>query len=54
MLKNSPFSNKAIEIVDKNESVTKECVPINFVNTFSMSKHLVIKKGTLVDLYLIE
>ena len=54
VLKNSPFSNKVIEIVDKNESVTKECVPINFVNTFSMSKHLVIKKGTLVDLYLIE
>ena len=54
VLKKSAFSNKSIEIVDKNESVTKECVPINFVNTFSMNKHLVIKKGTLVDLYLIE
>jgi len=54
VLKTSAFSNKVIEIVDKNESVTKECVPINFVNTFSMSKHLVIKKGTIVDLYLIE
>ena len=54
VLKNSSFSNKDIEIVDKNESITKECVPVNFVNTFSMSKHLIIKKGTIVDLYLIE
>ena len=54
VLKKSAFSNKDIKIVDKNESITKECVPVNFVNTFSMSKHLVIKKGTIVDLYLIE
>ena len=54
VLKKSAFSNKDIEIVDKDESITKECVPVNFVNTFSMSKHLIIKKGTIVDLYLIE
>ena len=54
VLKNSIFSNKDIEIVDKDQSITKECVPINFVNTFSMSKNIVIKQGTIVDLYLAE
>ena len=54
VLKNSIFSNKDIEIVDKNASITKECVSINFVNTFSMSKNIVIKQGTIVDLYLAE
>ena len=54
VLKNSIFSNKDIEIVNKNASITKECVPINFVNTFSMSKNIVIKQGTIVDLYLAE
>ncbi len=54
VLKNNIFSNKDIEIVDKDASITKECVPINFVNTFSMSKNIVIKQGTIVDLYLAE
>ena len=54
VLRNSTFSNKVIEIVDKNASVVRECVPINLVNTFSMNKHLVIKKGTIIDFYLIE
>ena len=54
VLKKSIFSNKDIEIVDKDASITKECVPINFVNAFSMSKNIVIKQGTIVDLYLAE
>jgi hypothetical protein len=36
ILKKNIFSNKDIEIVDKNTSLVKECVPINFVNTFSL------------------
>ena len=54
VLKKSIFSNKDIEIVDKDVSITKECVPINLVNAFSMSKNIVIKQGTIVDLYLAE
>jgi len=54
VLKNSIFSNKDIEIVDKNTPITRECVPINLVNTFSMSKNIVIKQGTVIDLYLAE
>ena len=54
ILKSNIFSNKDIEIVDKNTSLTKECIPINFVNTFSMNKSLTIKQGTIVDLYLME
>ena len=54
ILKSNIFSNKDIEIVDKNTSLTKECIPINFVNTFSMNKSLAIKQGTIVDLYLME
>ena len=54
ILKSNIFSNKDIEIVDKNASLTKECTPINFVNTFSMNKSLTIKQGTIVDLYLME
>lgn len=54
ILKSNNFSNKDIEIVEKNTSLTKECIPINFVNTFSMNKNLTIKQGTVVDLYLME
>ena len=54
ILKSNIFSNKDIEIVDKNTSLTKECTPINFVNTFSMSKSLVIRQGTIIDFYLME
>ena len=54
ILKNSIFSNKDIKIVDKNISLTKECIPINLVNTFSMNKYLVIKQDTIVDFYLME
>ena len=54
MLKSSIFSNKDIKIVDKNISLTKECIPINLVNTFSMNKYLIIKQDTIVDFYLME
>ena len=54
ILKSNIFSNKDIEIVDKNTSLTKELTPINFVNTFSMNKSLTIKQGTIVDFYLME
>ncbi len=54
ILKNNIFSNKDIEIVDKNSSLTKECTPINSVNTFSLNKHLTIKQGTIIDFYLME
>ena len=54
ILKANLFSNKDIEIVEKETSLVKECVPINFVNTFSLSKKLKIKIGTFVDIYLIE
>ena len=54
ILKSNIFSNKDIEIVDKNSSLVKECTPINSVNTFSMNKHLTIKQGTIIDLYLME
>ena len=54
ILKSSIFSNKDIKIVDKNESITKECININFVNTFSMNKYLIIKQDTIVDFYLME
>ena len=54
ILKANIFSNKDIEIVEKETSLVKECVPINFVNTFSLSKKLKIKIGTIVDIYLIE
>ena len=54
VLKSNIFSNKDIEIVDKNTSLTKECTTINFVNTFSMYKNLTIKQGTIVDFYLME
>ena len=54
ILKANIFSNKDIEIVEKETSLVKECVPINFVNTFSLSKKLKIKIGTFVDIYLIE
>ena len=53
-LKANIFCNKDIEIVDKNTSLVKECVPINFVNTFSLNKILKIKIGTIIDFYLIE
>ena len=54
ILKSNIFSNKDIEIVDKNSSLVKECTPINSVNTFSMNKRLTIKQGTIIDLYLME
>ena len=54
ILKANIFSNKDIEIVENETSLVKECVPINFVNTFSLSKKLKIKIGTIVDIYLIE
>ena len=54
ILKNSVFSNKDIKIVDKNTSLTKECIPINLVNSFSMNKYLIIKQDTIVDFYFIE
>ena len=54
VLKANIFSNKDIEIIDKNSPLTKECVPINFVNTFSLNKNLKIKIGTKIDFYLIE
>ena len=54
ILKKNIFCNKDIEIVDKNSSLVKECVPINFVNTFSLNKNLKIKLGTMIDFYLIE
>ena len=54
ILKNNIFSNKDIEIVDKNSSLIKECTPINSVNTFSLNKHLTIKQGTIIDFYLME
>ena len=54
ILKKNIFSNKDIEIVDINFSLTKECIPINFVNTFSLNKNLKIKIGTIIDFYLIE
>ena len=54
VLKSSIFSNKDIKIVDKNISLTKECIPINLVNTFSMNKYLIIKQDTIVDFYLME
>ena len=54
VLKNSIFSNKDIKIVDKNTYLTKECIPINFVNTFSMNKYLFIKQDTIVYFYLME
>ena len=54
VLKKNIFSNKDIEIVDIDSPLTKECIPINFVNTFSLNKNLKIKIGTLIDFYLIE
>ena len=54
ILKSNVFSNKDIEIVDKNTSLVKECTPINAVNTFSLNKHLTIKQGTIIDFYLME
>ena len=54
ILKNSIFSNKDIKIVEKNTSLTKECIPINLVNTFSMNKYLIIKQNTIVDFYFME
>ena len=54
VLKSSIFSNKDIKIVDKNISLTKECIPINLVNTFSMNKYLIIKQDAIVDFYLME
>jgi hypothetical protein len=54
ILKSNIFSNKDIEIVDKNSSLTKECTPINSVNTFSLNKCLTIKQGTIIDFYLME
>ena len=54
ILKNSIFSNKDIKIVDKNTCLTKECIPINFVNAFSMNKYLYIKQDTIVYFYLME
>ena len=54
ILKKNIFCNKDIEIVDKDSSLVKECVPINFVNTFSLAKNLKIKIGTMIDFYLIE
>ena len=54
VLKKNVFSNKDIEIIDINSSLTKECIPINFVNTFSLNKNLKIKIGTIIDFYLIE
>ena len=54
IFKKNIFSNKDIEIVDRNSSLTKECVPINFVNTFSLNKNVKIKFGTIIDFYLIE
>ena len=54
VLKSSVFSNKDIKIVDKNTPLTKECIPINIVNTFSMNKYLTIKQDTIVDFYLME
>jgi hypothetical protein len=54
VLKNSIFSNKDIKIVDKNTCLTKECIPINFVNAFSMNKYLYIKLDTIVYFYLME
>ena len=54
VLKKNIFSNKDIEIVDIDTPLTKECIPINFVNTFSLNKNLKIKIGTIIDFYLIE
>ena len=54
ILKKSAFSNKDIQIVDKNKILTKECIPINLVNTFSMNKTLIIKQETIVDFYFME
>ena len=54
VLKKNIFSNKDIEIVDIDSPLTKECIPINFVNTFSLNKNLKIKIGTVIDFYLIE
>ena len=54
VLKSNEFCNKDIKIVDKNTPLTKECIPINFVNTFSMNKYLEIKKDTIIEFYLIE
>ena len=54
ILKKNIFSNKDIEIVDTNTPLIKECVPINFVNTFSLNKILKVKIGTIIDFYLIE
>ena len=54
ILKNSFFCNKDIEIVDKIIPLTKECIPINFVNTFSMNKNLVIRQDTILEFYIIE
>ena len=54
VLKKNIFSNKDIEIVDIDSPLIKECIPINFVNTFSLNKNLKIKIGTVIDFYLIE
>ena len=54
ILKSNIFSNKDIQIVEKNSSLVKECTTINFVNTFSMYKYLTIKQGTIIDFYLME
>ena len=54
ILKSNIFSNKDIQIVEKDSSLVKECTSINFVNTFSMYKSLTIKQGTIVDFYLME
>ena len=54
ILKANIFCNKDIEIVDNNTPLVKECVSINFVNTFSLSKKLRITIGTIIDFYMIE
>ena len=54
ILKKNEFTNKDIEIVDKNKILTKECIPINLVNAFSMYKTLAIKQDTIVDFYFME
>ena len=48
------FVNKNILIVDENVPITRECVNINLINTFSLHKNISIRKGASLIFYLSE
>ena len=53
-LKKGEFCNKNIRVVPENTVLQNECVPISFVQTFDLSKTILIRKGTRVIFYFEE